>query len=242
MSLKQYCFKPSIKIGLLTLGLLPILVSLGIWQLHRADFKQQLQSRYNASAKHQPEWLHTLSASQDINYTPVKLQGQFDSQHIVFLDNKIYRHQIGYQVLVPFRPTLTHKAVLVNIGWIAQGRDRAQLPKFTVPNNEQLIYGMISELSTKPFSLGANADPSYHAWPQRLQYIDIAALTHKLGYPIEPFMVLLAPDQPFGLVRDWTPAVLNPQMHLGYAFQWFALAVTLIILFIISSIKRRSHP
>lgn len=239
MSLKHYSFKPTFIITLLTLCLLPILVSLGFWQLHRAEGKQQLQTQYNARTQTQPVSLQAISRSGDLNYTSVKMRGRFDNAHRIFLDNKIYQHQIGYQVLIPFKLVDSHQAVLINLGWIAQGNNRNQLPEFSIPSNERLIYGIVNELPRRSFSLGANADPNHQTWPLRLQHIDIAYLTDKLGYPIESFMILLAPDQPFGLVRDWSPATLNPQMHLGYAFQWFALAVTLVILFIITSMKRR---
>lgn len=239
MSLKQYHFKPSVTMTVLTLLLLPILIKLGYWQLQRADFKQRLQNQYYTQTQAQSVPLASLDLSTDINFKPVKLQGKFDSAHLIFLDNKIHQHQIGYQVLVPFKISHSQQAVLINLGWIAQGKDRKYLPTLTLPQHELSLEGTINYLPNKSFSLGSNVDPSQQTWPLRLQHVDIAYLTQRLGYPIQPFMILLAANQPFGLICNWTPVMLNPQMHFGYAFQWFALAVTLVILFIITSVKRR---
>lgn len=239
MSLKNYRFKPSLRLTALTLILLPILISLGIWQLHRADYKAHLQAQYNTRAQMPPRWLSLVIPQADNHYLPVKLQGRFDTQHLIFLDNKIHNHQPGYQVLSPLRYDPQQPAVLVNLGWIAQGRDRSHLPSLKLPTEAVLLAGIIAKLPQKGFALGANTDLHYQTWPLRLQQLDKDYLTQKLGYPIQPFMILLAPAQPYGFVRDWAPASLNPQMHLGYAVQWFALAVTLVILFIISSLKRR---
>ena len=48
--------------------------------------------------------------------------------------------------------------------------------------------------------------------------------------------------EPDGFVRDWKPSGLTPERHLGYAFQWFALALTLAVLVLVSFLKSRESP
>jgi surfeit locus 1 family protein len=41
-------------------------------------------------------------------------------------------------------------------------------------------------------------------------------------------------------VRDWERPDVGVNMHRGYAFQWFALAVAVVILYLVLNVKRAS--
>jgi cytochrome oxidase assembly protein ShyY1 len=45
--------------------------------------------------------------------------------------------------------------------------------------------------------------------------------------------LLTDPAPSSGFVREWTPNVMPPERHAAYAFQWFALAVATIAIFIV---------
>lgn len=244
MKIQNYYFKPSLKITLLTLLFLPVLISLGIWQLHRADFKKQLQIHYQMRATAPSVPLISVLENKDVNFLRVSLQGTFDAQHLIFLDNKAHQHRSGYHVLAPLRLQQPPAAVLVDLGWIAQGASRQHLPNITLPAKFPTLQGVITEPPQKAFYLGSNADPEHDSWPLRLQQVDIALISQKLGYPIAPFVVVLTANQPLppqlsAFVQDWEPVFLNPQRHIGYAVQWFALAATLVILFLMSSLRKQ---
>jgi surfeit locus 1 family protein len=51
-------------------------------------------------------------------------------------------------------------------------------------------------------------------------------------------LVLLDPGEPDGYVRDWSPPGFPPIRHIGYAVQWFALALTLFILWVVTNLRR----
>jgi surfeit locus 1 family protein len=57
---------------------------------------------------------------------------------------------------------------------------------------------------------------------------DISAQT---GYPLRDFQLLLNPDEADGFVREWKPALMEPEKHVGYAIQWFGLAATVVVIF-----------
>ncbi len=42
------------------------------------------------------------------------------------------------------------------------------------------------------------------------------------------------------LIRDWDKPESGSSKNLGYAFQWFSLAVTAIIIFLILNVKRKN--
>lgn len=61
-----------------------------------------------------------------------------------------------------------------------------------------------------------------------------------LSYPLKPVIILLNPEVGQGYWRDWQPSFggFGPERHQGYAVQWFALSVALVILYVIAGIRR----
>jgi surfeit locus 1 family protein len=67
-------------------------------------------------------------------------------------------------------------------------------------------------------------------------------LTEKLGYEIASFQLELEPESQEGYKREWKiNTAIPPEKHLGYAVQWFGLALTLTALFFWISLKKRSE-
>ncbi len=234
---RRYCFTPKWLPSLATLLLLPILLSLGSWQLHRAHYKEHLQALYQSRLQQAPLNLDAISKISNPLYYPVQVQGQFDNQHTLLLDNQILNHQPGYHVLTPLHLT-TGQTILVNRGWIPI-INRRELPAFTPVNGIVQLTGVIAIPSSNSFHLGSAPADSSLQWPLRIEYLDLATLSQWLAYPLAPYIVLLNPNQPYGFQRDWSPASLRPEMHYGYAVQWFALAGALLIIFITVNIHRR---
>jgi surfeit locus 1 family protein len=51
-------------------------------------------------------------------------------------------------------------------------------------------------------------------------------------------VILLDPGQPDGYLRNWSPPGLPPLRHLGYAVQWFALAVALVVIYVVTNTRK----
>jgi surfeit locus 1 family protein len=65
-----------------------------------------------------------------------------------------------------------------------------------------------------------------------------ADIEAELGRPIASRILLLDPGLPDGYERVWRPSGgFGPTRHLGYAIQWFALALTLIVIFVALSMR-----
>src|SRR5262252_7479595 len=84
-----------------------VFILLGNWQARRADEKRAL-----------------AAAMQNRR---IALSGTFLPQYTVLLDNKIYNHRAGYEVVTPLR--VDGESVLVLRGWIEAGRSREVLPE-----------------------------------------------------------------------------------------------------------------
>ena len=225
---------------LVYLCLLPVLLALGMWQLDRSEQKRALlQLQEHAGAT---QILKLSSAIEDradaLRYRQVEVSGRYDVAHQFLLDNQISGGKAGYFVLTPLVLTGETKAVLVNRGWIPQNPDRTVLPGLQINHAETIISGRINHFPSVGIKL-AGAEIPTAGWPSVVQVVDSDVLAKKLGYSLFQFQVELDKALPDGFKRDWqTSTVMLPEQHTAYAIQWFALALTLTILFIWYSFKK----
>jgi surfeit locus 1 family protein len=74
--------------------------------------------------------------------------------------------------------------------------------------------------------------------------IDLPAIAAQLGLeqvPLAPRVLRLDPALPLGYARDLDllPNTLPPSRHLGYAVQWFAMALTVLLIATLLHVRRR---
>ena len=164
-------------------------------------------------------------------YQLLRLQGHYDSGHQVLLDNMSHAGQSGYQVLTPF--ITAGGSVLVNRGWVPASGDRGRLPDIDVSDQPRLLTGRIDRLPRPALRLAADTVVSATPWPRRLLFPTVEEISAQTGYALRDFQLLLNPDEADGFVREWKPALMEPEKHIGYAIQWFGLAATVVFIFVI---------
>lgn len=225
-----------LKFALLTLLFMSLFISLGVWQWNRANEKERLLQQYALrSANKLP--LSKMDVNQDLRFYPVQLEGRFDQPHTFYLDNKTYQGKPGYEVYTPFKAKGLAQPILIDRGWIALGENRATLPALPAVPRTVKIEGIL----VKPpayFVLGALDEKSTLPWPKRIEYIDLQILSKLLGYPLFPYVLKLETGSPYGFTQTWQAVMVKPEKHRGYAVQWFAFALTLLILFVVLNWKR----
>jgi surfeit locus 1 family protein len=115
-----------------TLLALGATLSLGLWQLSRAAYKESLQSQIEASEKMPAVGGAELLAAAEphaLLHRPVVLQGQWLADKTIFLDNRPMRGKTGFYVLTPLLIAGSRNAVLVQRGWlIIPGMEAPALP------------------------------------------------------------------------------------------------------------------
>lgn len=227
----NYRFRPTWLPTLATLLLLPVFVSLGLWQLHRADEKIALMNQREGRQSQPALRGAEAFTSEAGRYRRVELAGEFDAAHQFLLDNQVFNQQAGYLVLTPLRIAGTQEAVLVNRGWVPVGADRRHLPEVALNQTKVQVNGLIDHYPGVGFKLKGAEIPS-PGWPSVVQWLDAGRLSERLGYRLLPYQVLLAPDEPGGYARDWKQASLNPEKNQGYALQWFSFASVLAVLYV----------
>jgi surfeit locus 1 family protein len=243
LPLGRWNFNPGLLPTLAVLLLLPALIALGIWQCHRASAKQQLLDQFSTRSQQTPQAL----ANYEPVFTPVQVSGTYDYQHIILLDNRIVNHQPGYDVLVPFIPRMAAAehlsgsgslppAVLVNLGWIAKmGFSQTVLTALEqAPPSQQTIIG----LAQIPEHNLVLAHPQVKlSWPYLSEDLRLEELSRLLNRPLYPFILLLTGNE--GFTHHWqVTAGITPARHIGYAVQWFGLALTLLVIYFSLNIHR----
>lgn len=204
--------------------LLPLLISLGFWQLERADEKRALLDSWQQStpASVLPDDLQ-LSAAQ---YQTVALQGYFDTERYFLLDNRTRKGKAGFEVVAVFKPSDQGRNVLVNLGWVA-APNREWLPPVSIPSGLISIEGGVRQLE-QTFVLGS--DIEQRAWPRIIQRVDQAEIEQQLGFQVVPALIHLGQPLISGLDIDWSWTLMLPEKHQAYAAQWFCMAAALAVL------------
>ncbi|MBI43962.1 SURF1 family protein [Marinobacter lutaoensis] len=211
--------------------LLPVLIALGIWQLHRAAEKQALLDRW----QHQAETLDWsgLLASEPEPGQPVRITGLYGDQSWL-LDNRTRDGRPGYEVITAFFP-LEGPPVLVNRGWLPAPARRDRLPEVQTPAGIVTLAGRLAHYPEPPVL--ADTGPEASGWPRRVQRLPRAQAEQQVP-GLAPLLVRLdGDDQPGAFRADWAPDLMAPGTHYGYAVQWFALALALTILTVVASYR-----
>jgi len=236
IQIKQYTFNPSIIPSIVTIALLYLMISLGFWQLDRADYKANLQTLIENKQDSQAIALNTISKKEEQwLYQPVFVGGQFDEKHQMFLDNQVNNMVAGYRVFTPLMIS-DNEAILVNRGWLPLGASRSELPSILIDTKPHRINGLTARPPSKGLVLSSNAN-NYEQWPTVLQYIDLLEIENNLKYKLLPMILIM--DQAEQTSLKIIPVKINmrSEKHTAYAFQWYGLSLALFIIYIVVNTK-----
>lgn len=214
---------------LVTLAAVILMTGLGVWQLERAEQKRQ-RSALLAERQQQKSLTLTevIGQSGDIRDFPVQVTGKLDSQRLLLWDNRILSGRVGYEVLAVLETNEGN--LLVNFGWLQAPPYRDLLPQTDLPRGMVTLEGVVVVPQLNPMVRETNEA----GWPRRVQQPDLDYLQTALDTRLLPFMLQVADTQPFGLENNWKPVVMPAEKHLGYAVQWFGLALACLGVFILA--------
>ncbi|WP_246047095.1 SURF1 family protein [Colwellia ponticola] len=239
----------------LTLIVFICLVKLSIWQYNRGVEKQQRAIRMVQLNAESPFTLSKivelakpyqlsksskevlLNAQESINDFPVIIKGIFNRDYLFLLDNQVEKGALGYRVLQVVETA--NYAVLVNLGWVQGSKDRSVLPDITPLYGQTSFQGNVRIIEQGIMLQAQNfTQPS---WPLRVQQIEVdkfsTLISTSINKPLLPFVIYVNAKEDIGYVKNWQPMVMPAEKHLGYAFQWAALAIAWLILMIVFRIK-----
>lgn len=216
-----------------------IALSLGNWQSRRAEEKQRLASELATQAALPPLDMQLVKEGKTPAYfRSVQMTGSFIAQWPMYLDNRPYQGKAGFYLLMPFKLKDSEQTLLVMRGWLPRdAQNRLQLPITPTPQGVLQLEGKVRESVGQVMQLGS--EPALQSGVIR-QNLKVTELSKASGLKIENFIIEQTSETADGLIRDWPEASLGIEKHRGYAFQWYGLAVTALLFFIATGIKRAS--
>jgi surfeit locus 1 family protein len=227
-------FRPAYLPGAAALAAIALTVALGNWQTRRAEEQLALGRELDAAAGHAllalpPEPVD----AQAYAFSRVSARGVYSARHTILLDNKVLRGIAGYQVLTPLKIAGGDRYVLVNRGWVAAGARRDVLPQVTTPTGIESVEGIAVVPSGRIFELDTNTEQGI-VW----QNLALARYEKWSGLKLQPVVLQQTNEAGDGLARVWNRPDTGADKHRGYAFQWYALAATILIAYVVFSFKR----
>ena len=219
----------------LIIATIAFLVSLGLWQLERADQKRTIEAAILNANTGPVELIANGRELLDKEYYDVRLQGNYLSDKQFIYDNQIVDQVSGYYVLTPFILTDQLGVILVNRGFIPWNGQRERLADIAVDSVSREIKVQVSN-PIKRMELKAT-DVS-RQFPVLIQAIDFDVLEEVSKLKFVKVVGLLDPSSSDGYVRKWEPYTGSIEKHIGYAIQWFLMALVLAIIGLRIGLKR----
>lgn len=214
-----------------------LFLSLGTWQLQRADEKRQVMNVYQQRMHNQPKPLMEYSNQWEENrYAPVYVSGEYSSQQFL-LDNQSRNKQYGFNVLTPISLN-NGDWLLVDRGWLAGDASRRSKPDVGLHQLRVNINAVMYTPFDDPFVLD---DVVSHdaSWPKIIQYLDFDQLGDLLGVRLLPVILRLDADSGEGYLREWPVVSVTPERHWAYAVQWYGMALAVLLIVLTLGVKKK---
>lgn len=214
---------------MLALVLTTLFVAAGLWQMRRAEYKDQLRER-TQRAENGPSIVMPPTAVQpeQFDFRRVAASGTWLADGSILLDNRVRNGIVGYEVVTPLQLDHGNLKVLVNRGWIAAPSRREILPAYSTPGEPVRIEG-IARIPSERFM-----ELSEHAVVGRVwENLTIERYSRWSGLTLQPVVIYQSGGVEDGLARVApVPQAtgLGADRHRGYAFMWFSLAGLTVVI------------
>ena len=195
---------------------------LGVWQISRGVEKQA-----DRDAVNNQERATGFTTGMEVRpYQRLRATGRFDAGRQFLLDNIMLDSRYGHYVLTPLTVGDGEPLLIVNRGWIERAGKDIDTQSIALRDSRVTVHGRVGSLPRAGYRMGEAllADAS---WPRHAVFPTLDELATSLGQDVQPFVLLMDPDDDYGLLRHWVPEVMGPGRHFGYAFQWFAMGAVL---------------
>lgn len=217
--------------------MIALTVSLGRWQMHRAEEKEAALALLERRAAEPPVTLTgPVAAAEPLLFRRVHAEGEWLAGRQIYIDNQIHDGRAGFAVITPLRLRGSGASVLVNRGWTPRGREYPRAPPIAVPGGSVAVDGVAVTPPARFLELSSETVTG-DVW----QNLSIERVRQRTGLDVLPVVVLADPPAA-GLAamteRPDEAMAVGPQKHREYELTWFSLAATLAVLWIVLNLKR----
>ena len=195
-----------------------VFTSLGIWQIIRLNWKNNLIFEIENSLKNPPV---ELTESTLKNYLKIKTSGSIDFDKQIYLYSLNDKGAPGFEVINPI--SIDNKDYLINRGWIPFEKKDSQEINFF---NENIIIGTLKLQGRKNIFKPEN-DIEENYWFS-LNRDDIAKFT---GKEFSKYIIYLDGNYQLPIPKKITANISNN--HKKYAMTWFSLAISILLLYLL---------
>ena len=213
------------KILIFAIIFVPITISLGMWQIERANEKKLIIANYDKLLVSAPI---ALQKNQMLNnWQPIETTGTYEDI-IVYEDNAINNGKAGFKVYHLFRND-DGTFIFIHRGFIERNLIKNNLPEVEIPTEKKSIYGTTLFKQNNTFVKNIEESDS-----RIIQEFNASLLIDK--YPmlkdkyLHPFLFNLDIRDVDKYQPIEKPVNMTASKHIGYAIQWFGLCAALIIL------------
>ncbi len=226
----------------------------GFWQLSRANEKIALAE--HLAARQQMTILNANTQDwglEEANQRRMIARGIYLPQASVWLDNRprplpaggvANAAQSGLLLMMPLKLEGVDRILWVNRGWAPRNNeDRETLPLVKTREGLVSIEGIVFAHPGKVYELGKKTGDVVIGAPRIEQNFELEREGQLHHWEQSPFILreneVGVED---GLLREWAPLTTGVDRHYAYAFQWFALALSGFLFWLISGlIQQRKH-
>lgn len=233
-------FEPRVLPTLAMLLTLAALLRLGFWQAEKGERRAAEIAQHSQRAQLGPYAIGAnLVEPEGLQDAPVTVRGTYEPEHQFFVDNRQEDGKPGVHVVTPLRIEGSTVRVLVNRGWAGWTQGRQVLPMVNTPAGVVQVTGVATVPHNKNFFLmPSHAESLPRLWSQ----LDVARFAQERADPLQPVVVLQGKnDVADGLIRNWQAPEDRVAKHQSYAFQWFGMAVALLVFYGVASVRRQER-
>jgi cytochrome oxidase assembly protein ShyY1 len=222
--------------------------SAGIWQLNRAD--QKIRLGESLAAKLQMPILNANANSLTLEQAAERriiARGRFIQDEAIWLDNRPRPipdggagsvGQSGFYLMMPLSLEGKESVLWVNRGWAPRNNNnRIELPPVKTADELVTIEGIAFPHPGKVYDLGQKGDAVTR--PRIEQNFNLALEAQSHSWTQLPFIVRESDSSKNdGLIRNWPLPTNGVDRHYAYAFQWFALALSGFLFWLINGLMK----
>ena len=238
----QFQFRPVLTI---VVGIcMTILVWLGVWQVQRLSWKQDLvqkiEARIDAPAILLADAAERWRAGEDMEYTPVKVQGRFDHHHAAHIFGTldgVAGQYIFSPLMVGGGDQQTAGIVYVNRGFAPQSVVDGLAETAALPNKILSVEGLFR---TAEHRTGMAKVFRPEDMPEKNQFYtrDPMLFAANSGLSASPFYIDSFAVAGTNWPKGGTTRLSFRNNHLDYALTWFGLAGVLLAVWLVLLVQK----
>lgn len=222
--------RPRLVPTLFTVPAVLVMLGLGTWQMERLAWKNHLiAERMARLAMAEVPLPDRIDDPGQWVMRKVRVRGEFLHDRELYVAARAVSGSAGYQIVMPLKRA-DGGIVLINRGWVPLDRkDPATRAAAQSPGVVE-IAGTVRPVERPGWAMPDNR-PGENFW----FYVDVPAMLRTLGVttPVPVVIDADATPNPGGYPQGGQARTEIRNEHLQYAITWYALALTLVVIYVI---------